>query len=134
MNKVVNFIKENWDDKKSLNANYSKIGISTDPNKAVNNNPVNEEVFNQELEYLKTQLEAFEEEKVKRVFFAKKERKYWARLIEKYGDDYKAMAKDIKLNNYQHTKKKCEKKCKLYHELYGNNIANVESDDDDVEN
>lgn len=81
------------------------------------------------MDYLKTKLEAFEEEKVKKVFFAKNERKYWARLIEKYGDDYKAMARDIKLNTHQHTKKKCEKKCKLYHQLYGNDLSVVEEVD-----
>ena len=35
-------------------------------------------------------------------------------LILKYGDDFKGMQKDKKLNNYQYTLKQLEKKCTLY--------------------
>ena len=37
------------------------------------------------------------------------DQKYMARLFGKYGDDYKKMMFDIKLNNMQHTKNKVRK-------------------------
>jgi len=43
---------------------------------------------------------------------------YWKKLIGKYKDDYKAMARDIKLNNYQHTPKQCKKKSEIYLKKY----------------
>jgi nucleolar protein 16 len=37
------------------------------------------------------------------------------RLVEKHGDDYKAMARDHKLNTYQHTPKQLQRKIEKVH-------------------
>lgn len=36
------------------------------------------------------------------------------RLVAKHGNDFKAMARDIKLNTWQHTARTLEKRCKRY--------------------
>ncbi|XP_010542856.1 PREDICTED: nucleolar protein 16-like [Tarenaya hassleriana] len=43
------------------------------------------------------------------------QRKHIGRLIEKFGDDYKAMARDTKLNAMQHTVAALRKLCTRYH-------------------
>eukprot|EP01031_Cornospumella_fuschlensis_P027157 gene27157-32804_t len=40
---------------------------------------------------------------------------YIKKCMDKYGEDYKAMEKDIKLNYMQHTAKQMEKLVKKYH-------------------
>ncbi|KAL3648024.1 hypothetical protein CASFOL_008992 [Castilleja foliolosa] len=43
------------------------------------------------------------------------QRVHISRLVEKYGDDYKSMFMDIKLNKMQHSVATLEKLCKRYH-------------------
>uniref|UniRef100_A0A6B2LLM1 Nucleolar protein 16 n=1 Tax=Arcella intermedia TaxID=1963864 RepID=A0A6B2LLM1_9EUKA len=47
-----------------------------------------------------------------------KERWTWKKLFDKYGDNYKAMTRDIKLNPNQYTAKQCQKKIKIYLQTY----------------
>lgn len=42
------------------------------------------------------------------------EKRFIEELIRKYGDDYDAMFRDIKLNIYQHTAAQLRKKCQKY--------------------
>ena len=42
------------------------------------------------------------------------EKRFIEELLQKYGDDYDAMFKDIKLNTYQHTAAQLRKKCQKY--------------------
>lgn len=42
------------------------------------------------------------------------EKQFIEELIQKYGDDYDAMFRDIKLNIYQHTAAQLRKKCQRY--------------------
>jgi len=42
------------------------------------------------------------------------EKQFIEELIQKYGDDYDAMFRDIKLNIYQHTAAQLKKKCQRY--------------------
>jgi nucleolar protein 16 len=42
------------------------------------------------------------------------EKRFIEELIQKYGDDYDAMFRDIKLNIYQHTVAQLRKKCQRY--------------------
>jgi hypothetical protein len=39
-------------------------------------------------------------------------------LISKYGDNYKAMSRDLKINVYQHTPKQIKKRVELYRLFY----------------
>jgi nucleolar protein 16 len=42
------------------------------------------------------------------------EKRFIVELIQKYGDDYDAMFRDIKLNIYQHTAAQLKRKCQKY--------------------
>ena len=42
------------------------------------------------------------------------EKRFIVELIQKYGDDYDAMFRDIKLNIYQHTAAQLRRKCQKY--------------------
>ncbi|CAG8551787.1 5449_t:CDS:2, partial [Paraglomus occultum] len=70
-----------------------------------------EEVFDKEVEPAPAKTDivrALEEEAAvvykKELFQGAAQKQYIKRLIDKHGDNYKAMARDIKLNIYQHTK------------------------------
>eukprot|EP00727_Mastigamoeba_balamuthi_P006813 m51a1_g2752 hypothetical protein (174) ;mRNA; f:962946-963600 len=45
---------------------------------------------------------------------------YWSQLLAKHGQDYKAMARDIKLNPMQHAPDTCKKYCLQYLTSYAN--------------
>ncbi|MED6173014.1 hypothetical protein PIB30_055393 [Stylosanthes scabra] len=49
------------------------------------------------------------------------QRVHISRLVDKYGDDYKSMLMDIKLNPMQHSVATLEKLCKRYHMHKNNN-------------
>lgn len=48
------------------------------------------------------------------------EQQYYSALVQKHGDNYVAMARDIKLNCYQHGPALLEKKCKIWRARYEN--------------
>ena len=50
----------------------------------------------------------------KETFQGTSQKQHIKQLIDKHGNDYKAMARDIKLNIYQHTKAQLKKKCEKY--------------------
>nr|CAG8505592.1 13819_t:CDS:2 [Entrophospora candida] len=79
------------------------------------------EVFDKKIqpEPAKTEIVKALEEEASKVFKHEKyqsggEIEFVKKLIERYGEDYDAMFKDIKLNVYQHTKKQLKKKCEKY--------------------
>lgn len=51
---------------------------------------------------------------VKRRPMSEVDQEYVVNLIRKHGDNYKAMERDIKLNNQQYTEAKCSTLCKKY--------------------
>lgn len=138
----VEYVNSQFESKNSLRTGYNTVGISFDPNETISNNiaalseqgliPSRKELLQREddldeiaipadptLDNWKEVMEIPElKPKGRNVFLAPMERKYWARLVKKYGDNYEAMARDIKLNNFQHTKKICEKKVKIFQEMY----------------
>lgn len=125
-----------------MRAGYANVGLAFDPNLSVTANaqrlsekralPSREELSkldidaselavpeDEEMQAWKETMEIPEvERKGRNVFLAPFERAYWARLIAKHGENYAAMARDIKVNNYQHTQRTCEKKCAIFKELY----------------
>ena len=50
----------------------------------------------------------------KETFQGASQKQFIKQLIDKHGNDYKAMARDIKLNIYQHTKAQLKNKCEKY--------------------
>ncbi|CAG8629768.1 10427_t:CDS:2, partial [Paraglomus occultum] len=67
-----------------------------------------EEVFDKEVEPAPAKTDIVREEASviykKKSFQGTAQKQYIKRLIDKHGGNYKAMARDIKLNIYQHTK------------------------------
>jgi hypothetical protein len=104
-----------WDKSLSVTQNYARFGLS--------------ETTNLEESYWKTAILAVPDEKLLdlpepgedagSVFNARRvsyqEQYYLKDLIAKYGDDFKKMSMDIKLNRYQHTPRELEKKIQRMH-------------------
>mmetsp|Transcript_1653 Transcript_1653/g.5874 ORF Transcript_1653/g.5874 Transcript_1653/m.5874 type:complete len:200 (+) Transcript_1653:38-637(+) len=104
-------VAASWDLKRTLRQNYAAIGLRSDPN------AWNDE---QDLEVPEDAPELVPpKEKPKRApRLTHGEVTYFAALIDKYGDDYRKMSRDIKLNYYQHSKGQLKKKCEIYMEYY----------------
>ncbi|CAJ0827841.1 7143_t:CDS:2 [Entrophospora sp. SA101] len=128
-------IASNWNKKETLRQNYKRIGLLTSLNRVAGErddegNIVNviigededeNEVFDKKIqpEPAKTEIVKALEEEASKVFKHEKyqsegEIEFVKKMIERYGEDYDAMFKDIKLNVYQHTKKQLKKKCEKY--------------------
>jgi len=48
---------------------------------------------------------------------------YYSDLVRRYGQDYRAMERDIKLNYMQHTRRQLEKNCLVFEERYKSSAA-----------
>ncbi|XP_055939540.1 nucleolar protein 16-like [Argiope bruennichi] len=105
-------IKEAWDSSKSYVRNMEDMGLSDDPNKTIGirenkkKKPVKMEVIS-ELEAEATAPQP------KTLRLPTEPMKFCVYMIEKYGDDYKAMARDPK-NYYQSTPAEIKKKIKKF--------------------
>jgi len=144
---MVELVSATFENGKSMRDGYANVGISFDPNQSVSANadrlsskgviPTRKELreLNADASEMvvpeDTEMDSWKEvmeipdvkAKGRNVFLAPFERAYWQRLIAKHGDNYAAMARDIKLNNYQHTQRVCEKKCALYKEKYNDDLS-----------
>ncbi|XP_013385162.1 nucleolar protein 16 [Lingula anatina] len=122
-----NEIRGAWDSKRSVLQNMSDMGISYDPNKtipvpktktAINPDEIPKETFQLEGQHQKRQVvQALEEQasipQPRKVRLSQPEVKYCIYMMEKYGEDYKAMAKDEK-NYYQETPKQIRRKIRTF--------------------
>ena len=89
------WLRSSWDTSKSGRFNYANLGIAQDPDK-LPSQPCNQEVFKDlttNTEFVPTiaTVQDWQTEIL-------------AVLIKKYGKNYKAMGKDIKINTWQWTK------------------------------
>jgi len=121
-----------WSEKKSIKENYKAIGLSLDPNfnltklaDKVNEKQekpfdIDDEVLDdvEGKEHLQDLLDVPEPAPPKQPKLGIRERWYFKRLHDKYGDNYAAMARDIKLNPNQYTQKECKKKVVIYINTY----------------
>ena len=147
INSVIELVQAEFAGEPSMRAGYANVGLAFDPNTSVSANahrlsekgvvPSREELSKLDVDAselavpeddeMQTWKDAMEIPEVvakgRNVFLAPFERAYWQRLIAKHGENYSAMARDIKLNNYQHTQKTCEKKCAIFRELYNDNLS-----------
>ncbi|KAH3706713.1 hypothetical protein DPMN_066101 [Dreissena polymorpha] len=121
-------IKESWDNRKSVYKNMADMGLCSDPNKTFRIKTTKElltpEVENVE-EIEKLNKKPVKEKVVKALekeasLPAKKTNKlsepdvqYCIYLLDKYGEDYKAMARDPR-NHYQETPKQIKKKLNMF--------------------
>lgn len=144
---MVELVSTAFEDAKSLRTGYTDVGISFDPNKSVSAAlrkmsdagavPSRKGLYeldvdaadlqipeDAEMQEWKETMEIPElKSKGRNIFLAPFERAYWQRLIAKYGTDYKAMSRDIKLNNYQHTELVCKKKVAIFMEKYNDDLS-----------
>eukprot|EP00045_Choanoeca_perplexa_P000662 m.15398 g.15398 ORF g.15398 m.15398 type:complete len:201 (+) comp10456_c0_seq2:73-675(+) len=118
-------IAKQWDQSKTLNENFKALGLILDPNNdmagdesrtanrggGVSNSQAPKTISTviQELESI-----AASRSKSYKAFSSRGEIIFVQSCIRKHGMDYVAMAKDIKLNTYQHTPKQLQAKVKKY--------------------
>lgn len=144
---MIELVSTSFADTKSMRSGYSDVGISFDPNATVSataaklsqqgeiqsrNQLLQADVDTSDLAVPQDpEMEQWKEvmeiptikSKGRNVFLAPFERAYWQRLIAKHGTNYKAMSRDIKLNNYQHTERVCEKKVQIFMEKYNDDLS-----------
>ena len=114
-------IKKAWNSKKSIQQNMRLMGLSMDPNITLRI-PTTKELLTGESSkenkkkkpMIQTNVVAELEEEAniplaKTLQFSEPEVRYCVHMIEKYGEDYKAMAKDRR-NYYQDTPKQIKRK------------------------
>ncbi|CAG2164234.1 unnamed protein product [Oppiella nova] len=102
-------IRESWDQKKNMNANMTSMGLSLDPNKTLSKVMSKSDVKSDQRKKDKTdtkskvisELEDMANKPQPKNFrFGPKNIKFCIYMIEKYGDNYEAMARDP-TNYYQ---------------------------------
>lgn len=144
---MIELVSTSFADAKSMRSGYSDVGISFDPNASISATAaklsqqgdiqsrtqlLKADVDTSdlavpqdpEMEHWKEVMEIpTHKSKGRNVFLAPFERAYWQRLIAKHGTNYKAMSRDIKLNNYQHTERVCEKKVQIFMEKYNDDLS-----------
>ena len=112
-------IRKSWDPKKSPKENLATLGLCSLPNAKVNNRGINnsEESSSTNIPCKAIELYDIPDSDI----IPKKTRsqvmlpvsienqQYMVKCFEKYGDDYARMAKDIKVNNMQHTENQLRK-------------------------
>jgi nucleolar protein 16 len=103
-------IKKQWDPKKSYAQNMKKLGLVAHPGAVVTTKDAEQ---NQQQStvielYDVPHSDTLEARKKKRPQSAD-DQKYIARLLAKYGDDYTAMFRDIKVNKMQYTETQLRK-------------------------
>ncbi len=109
-------IKKNWENKRTINQNFSSLGLIADPNEI----SVNKVEIHQPTAVVQTLIEESKvsDEPVRGEFFmTDEEQLYISACIEKHGDDYTKMFRDTKLNFKQHTKTHLQKRCERYKNL-----------------
>ncbi|XP_077992680.1 nucleolar protein 16-like [Glandiceps talaboti] len=117
-------IKQAWDRRKSVKQNLSDMGIATDPNQAIPIPKVRDlvQMESMDLEVARKQskkhvVEDMEEEanlpQKKTLRLSKPEVSFCTYMLDKYGDNYKAMARDEK-NYYQDTPKQIKRRINTF--------------------
>lgn len=110
-------IRKNWDPKKSPSVNLANLGLRSDPMpKAVeakeSSNPEDSTKSCKAIElYDIPDSDKLPKSKLslRMLPVSIENQEYMIKLFRKYGDDYGKMARDIKINNMQHTPKQLKK-------------------------
>ncbi|CAH1399015.1 unnamed protein product [Nezara viridula] len=127
MNRLPNIqcdqLKTEWDKKKSTRTNLEQMGLVYDPNKSIkipSNKPKSKKTEPEtsvipEKTHVVRDLESEAKAPRERNFKLPKNQVDWlCKCLDKYDDDYEAMAKDRKLNIFQYTKNQLRSKIKVF--------------------
>ncbi|CAH2277300.1 nucleolar 16 [Pelobates cultripes] len=113
-------IRHAWDDSRSVGTNLAEMGLAGDPNKVIpiKKTQVKDTDVGQSKPihkpYVIAGLEAAASVPSKKTMGISSDMVYYVRhMVENYGEDYKAMARDEK-NYYQDTPKQIKRKVNLY--------------------
>ncbi|KAK3714539.1 hypothetical protein QZH41_014210, partial [Actinostola sp. cb2023] len=112
-------ISQHWDHTRTMKQNFKDLGLSCDVNMTIpvvkkKNKTESNDEEKMQVETPTPVVQEFEqlallEEKTERRIAPGEAQFVW-KLIQKYGDNYKAMARD-KTNAYQHTANQIKRKC-----------------------
>ncbi|KAJ3438884.1 hspc111 protein-related [Anaeramoeba flamelloides] len=106
-NKIKNTQKPKKKKKRKRKTEYDKIKEQDEEMKRKR-----KQSYKEKLEYLEKLGQSQARPRLKRLCGS--EMKLMKQLIDKHGDDYKSMERDIKINVYQHTEKKLRNKAEVY--------------------
>ncbi|XP_017303721.1 nucleolar protein 16-like isoform X2 [Diaphorina citri] len=108
-------IKESWDNRLTVQKNLENMGLAYDPNKAVSSleGKSGKKRKGIKAHVVKSIEEDANELRENKLKIPKTQVLYLTNLMDKYGEDYKAMAKDPK-NYYQETWKQIRAKIKTF--------------------
>lgn len=108
--RLSNEIRKVYDKKLSVKDNLARMGLVADPN----NMEKSVAAANHESAFLGYITNNLTESSKKKAKLSDLDMNYVKSNIEKHGDDYKAMERDIKTNFMQHTARQLEKLVKRY--------------------
>ena len=105
-------VKKNWDPSKSPQANLSEMGLLARPNKLVTKGTATDATAAPKKAHVIELFDVPDSDRPSRQTrfpLSKDEEEYMAKCMGKHGDNYKAMFRDIKTNNMQHTEERLRK-------------------------
>ncbi|XP_069827482.1 nucleolar protein 16 [Dendropsophus ebraccatus] len=110
-------IRKAWDDSRSVASNLAEMGLAVDPNKALSASAHMDTGTEQKQikkPYVVQELKAAASVPSKKTMGISSDMVLYVRhMVENYGEDYKAMARDEQ-NYYQDTPKQIQRKVNLY--------------------
>ncbi|XP_076461203.1 nucleolar protein 16-like [Babylonia areolata] len=124
-------IRHAWDNKKSLSSNFEEMGLSSDPNKTLRIKAAKELLGPKDTAETASRKETKKGKKMhvvkeleteaalpqeKRLKLSEPDVAFCISMLEKYGDDYKAMARDEE-NYYQDTPKQIARKIRVFRSI-----------------
>lgn len=106
-------VKEHWDPNKSAQQNMAKLGLATQPNgdsaQRGNAVPISKASAVELFDVPDSDVIPKKTKSQSMLPVSIEDQKYMVKLLERYGDDFEKMARDIKRNNMQHSSHKLRK-------------------------
>mmetsp|Transcript_2152 Transcript_2152/g.4121 ORF Transcript_2152/g.4121 Transcript_2152/m.4121 type:complete len:161 (-) Transcript_2152:127-609(-) len=117
-------IRNNWNTRETLRQNYKRLGLAASADDAIKAaREVIEGKTEEQKGVITTELTRIqnlpEKPKYEIKTMAVDEQRRLLRLMKKHGDDYKKMARDIKINVYQQTAKQLQNRIAIFNRIRG---------------
>mmetsp|Transcript_1063 Transcript_1063/g.1826 ORF Transcript_1063/g.1826 Transcript_1063/m.1826 type:complete len:151 (+) Transcript_1063:80-532(+) len=110
-------IRNNWNPKETLRQNYKRLGLAYDVDECIKNAQAHKELKGAITQELTKVQKAPKAAKYIPKSMAVDEQRILITLKKKHGDDYKKMARDIKINIYQKTASELRQRMELFNHL-----------------